>query len=699
MSRKYDSIEMLYDKIKGDKLDFMNEQEFSIKLNELVDIGLIEIETMRGLTAYSATPGLEWKDFCYIDDCIKTEILLLLTNNPKTFFVILNTQKGKMRINALEIKEWSEDNTRRVVSFIVVDNDTTLADQSSEGIEHNIGPLNVKVLKLSGTSKDTLDYIKMYIDAYEHNPEYKMPVIVLLANNKQIEKMLKLFIHIETKIKMRNSKLKYGLIFDEADKTYPPFREKNFIIEGKDVCIKDFINKDGLYRLGFTTATDGDLLDEIYPECANAYKYPVVIDPNDEIHYRALHHPEAVIHRIPFNKHTNNTYAMKIIEDNIEYFNTPHILPSGEIYHKKIIINSNSKTTEMTELANWCLKKNMYTIVFNGNNGTSIKLIRSDATIEIIRTKGKKFNELLFYIYKKINLHDKPLVIIGRRKVDRGLGFHYCPRVNDEIIIDGKQGKLFTRNREGLIWTDMILGHIDDKDTASQKAGRIGGIIGNSPQYCGFIHIWTDEETEDLIRRHNTIVDKANTYGGCSILQAMKHAEQTIPKRKINHNVDPSTFLVYTDIEIVRQVCRELNFRFKPNDAKEDGFVYSSLNKKSKPLDLLDAINAVPNGYGYCKKYKDVLIKNGNHTGKYGTVEKTEDGKFIVNVNGEKIELIEEDIQCITIRTYYPCYKDINDSNSIHYVILLIRPNIDLTIVEEIKRKYPPIEVPQEGEF
>jgi hypothetical protein len=217
----------------------------------------------------------------------------------------------------------------------------------------------------------------------------------------------------------------------------------------------------------------------------------------------------------------------------------PITLLSGEIYYKKIIVNSNAKTEDMRHFAKWSNNKGINAIVFNGYGGSSVKVYKIGSPIETHKTKGKKFNELLFYIYKKLNLNEKPLIIIGRRKVDRGLGFHYCPRTNDKITIDGSMGSLITNNREGLIWTDEILGRIDNKDIAVQKAGRLAGIIGNSPQYPKNIHYWTDEYTEKLIRKHNTIVDYTNNNSGCSISQAVKEAEKNV--KHLNTIVNDTT--------------------------------------------------------------------------------------------------------------------------------------------------------------
>ena len=712
-NRVNDTFDSLYDKVRGDNDDFMDENAFKSKIDELIEIDLIETSTLDDSLLYSAKQGLEWADFVEIDDSVKKSILLLLSNNPKTFFVLFNTQKGKMRIAALEMKKWSEDTTKRIIGIVVVDNDKTLADQSAEGIKKVFGELNVELVMFSSNSKTTIQDAITKIDAYEFNPDdYPMPVICLLANKTQIEKMIKIMQHIHRKITNRNSLLRYGVVWDEADKIYPPFRTTNFHIGGENVSVKKYIidSNNGLYRLGFVTATDGDLLDQDYPECANAHLYPVVIDPEDEKHFRALHHPEAITHRVKVkSKHSNNSYAKEIILDNMQHFTTPITLSSGEIYYKKTIINSNAKTSDMNELARWCNNQGMYAFVFNGYNSTTVKVYRSGMPVKSYKTKGKNFNQVLYYIYKKLHLNDKPLVIIGRRKVDRGLGFHYAPRTNDEITIDGEEGILISQNREGLIWTDMILGKIDDKNIAVQKAGRLAGIIGNSPQYSGSIHYWTDENTEDLIRRHNTVVDVANTYSGCSVLQAVKHAEDTTPVRKVNHRVESNRFLVYRDEATVISACRLLNYSYRRAPTNEDGFMHTSINDTSHRASLFEAIEGVNGGYGTQtrdregedvtqRSQKYVKIKRGDHNGKFGFLtQRLENNKYNVNINGQILAFERKEFSLITYRTFYPCYKNINDASTLHYVII-IRPG-DESKVPEIKNQYPSIEVPQEGDF
>ena len=662
------TYEELYDNVMGDKEEFIDDAPFRRKVDELIDIEYIETRIFEDRTVYSARRGLKWSDFVHIDDPIKKSILLLLVDNPTTFFILQNTQKGKMRIASDEVKRWGQDKTKKVVAFMIVANDKTLSDQSADGVLKTFGEQRVKLFSLSSNNKTSFDEIKTYIDAYANDkvedgkePEYPMPLIILLSNNKQCEKKLKLQHHIYKKVSNHNSPLRYGEIWDEADQTYAQLRDKYFQIDGLSLSSRTFTveNTLALYRLGFVTATDGNLLDEDYPECANAYLYPVDISPEDQYYYRALHHPESITHRVPYtSKHTNNSYATQIIEKNVEHFMTPISLPSGEIYYRKTIVNSNARTDDMKQFAKWCNEKGMYAIVFNGYGGASVKVFKGgDAGVQY-RTKSKKFNEVLFYIYKKYELNDKPLVIIGRRKVDRGLGFHYCPRNNDEIHIDGSMGILTSKDRDGLVWTDIILGRIDDKDRAVQKAGRLAGIIGNSPQYPDSTHYWTDEYTETLIRRHNTIVDTSNSKSGYSILQAVKHAESTTPVIQVNHRVDPKLFRVFDSEETMRSVIKILGFSTNISKKNQEGFILASLFKKKDILPLLDVIKGVPTG-----------IQSGG-------------GK-----NGVKIP-----------RRVWACYKDVADNSTLRFVVL-ISPDLSEENIRKADDMYPSIYIPEEGVF
>jgi hypothetical protein len=277
----------------------------------------------------------------------------------------------------------------------------------------------------------------------------------------------------------------------------------------------------------------------------------------------------------------------------------------------------------------------------------------SGQPVETFPTKGYTLNQLLFYVYKKRMLHTKPLVVIGNRKVNRGLTFSYCPRDGKESTMKGKLGDLVTRDREGLVFTDMILGRIENVSRAVQKAGRLCGIIGDSPQYTGSIHFWTDKYTSDKIIEHNRMVDAANQLEYVPIAEAV--SEGTV---NTHENYTTEDFLVYDCWETVKTVCSKDYFGYKIRKSTATdgrGFLVTSLNTKCKAVSLLDAIAHVPTAYG--------------------------------TNEGEK-----------TYRTYFPCYKNLDDKDTLHFVVVL-RSTTSSTTIDQVKAEFPPIQIPRFGKI
>ena len=486
---------------------------FETNLDNLVDAGYLDkILNLEDQAYFKAKQGLSWSDAVNIDSEIKKQILLCLIENPKTFFVLYNTQAGKMKIAAQEIRSWASHSDKRVVAFLMVDNDKTLADQSSDGVRAIVDGV-ADIFLLSSNSGDKIEDIKNKIDSYAAFGG-NMPVIVALNNGKQVDKIVKLMEHVKLRMQRggQYAQLRYGIVFDEADRIYPPVREK---------FSKLLITDDsGLHRLGFVSATEGVLMDEEYPECANAHMYTT---PVCSSYYRAIHHDEAVVkHNVHRVKDGNDAYAETIIENNKDYFKNQIELKDGTMGFRKVIVNGGAKRASMESFATRRIMEGAYAITVNMNG---VVVYRSGYEKKKYSVKGVRFGELLFKIYKELALHDKPLYIIGRRKVDRGLGFHFAPP-------DGSNG---------LVWTDMILGRVEDKNTAVQKAGRLAGIVAQCPQYPGKLTWWTDEKTASMVCRHNDIVDVANTKLGCSALQAITRAEVevAINEDKPDHSTVP----------------------------------------------------------------------------------------------------------------------------------------------------------------
>jgi hypothetical protein len=474
----------------------LEQTTFDAALDELVELGLVQKETTTDdATYYKSRQGLSWSEVVHLDSPAKKQILLCLIDNPKTFFVLYNTQKGKLRIAAEEIRSWATVPDKRVVAFLCVDNRQDLANQSVLDLFDVIGPVGKKFLLISNTA-DNVDTIKDAIDSYAAFGG-KMPVVTFLSNPTQTEKVKRLLEHIRNRMATGLAPgLRYGIVFDEADKVYPPCRGRF-----ADLLVND---DRALHRIGFVSATEGDLLDAEYPECANAYMYQV---PDGHPGYRAFHTEDAEIKKVVHRtKDNNDAYAEGILETNREHFSGTVTLKNGTQGFRKVIVNSAAKRSSMTEFARRRNAEGAYAVTVNMNG---ICVYRPGHEMKKYSAKGQKFGHLLFNVYVELGLHDKPLFCIGRRKVDRGLGFHWAPR-------DGSNG---------LIWTDMILGRIDDKDSAVQKAGRLAGVVEQCPQYPGKLTWWTDEKTAALIIRHNNIVDGAGEKRGCSALQAVSRAD------------------------------------------------------------------------------------------------------------------------------------------------------------------------------
>lgn len=412
-----------------------------------------------------------------------------------SFFILQNTQSGKLCASANEISSWISD--QKVVPFFITSNDRTLADQSADGLANYCGK-KVHVMTLSSHSATSVSDIKASIHSYLAG-RGKVPVIVALANAQQNERVIELMRYVHSlSSRYPSYQLKYGILFDEADMTYPSLREQ--YASQDDLFLQD---NTYLHRLGFVTATEGDLLTHSFPECCNAVLQPVQHPSSMVENYRAIHTKESSI-RIVEQVGNHNTYALQVIQDHLDHFSSR--MQDGQ--YRKIIINSNSTTEDMDQLAEELSNLSFHVMVFNMNG---LKITTTKKETVTILTKRRPFNRVLFNAYTELALHTAPLVIIGRRKVDRGLTFHYAPR-------DGTNG---------LIWSDLILGQIDDVSSAVQKAGRLAGVIAHCPQYSGESTYWTTRSTSELVVNKNNLNDRANALPSTSIFNALVSAEES----------------------------------------------------------------------------------------------------------------------------------------------------------------------------
>ncbi len=698
MSKLLKTFQELYEEIIGDG-DGEHEQDesyFQVKIDELIDQGFIQKAHNDDFTTYYIINEGITRTHCRasyakIDICeTQLSILLQLIENNDTFFIFKNTQSGKSGIMIKELIKWYCEEKYAVVPFLVLTNYKDMATQTVIRITETFAEQgkNIKIFELSSSGKkrkeeDIIKDIKnacvLWAGDKINNP---MPIICLLDNDIQHKKMLTVLKYIRDFVvnNRDHNKIRYGVIWDEADKTYARARNEKFTLKnGEEVSCKMFMvdNTEALYRLGFASATDGTLLsmdgDKVnYPECAGAVNYyDDAIEDNP--HYRAIHLAGAIIHNIQSTpKEKLNSFAERVLAENAEHFKTPELLPTGEENQRKTIINGNVRVVEMANFATEHSKKGFYVIVYNSSGGAGLKLYKNGSLFRNYNLKDYSVNERLFYIYKTQNLCDKPLIVIGGLKINRGITFHYCPC--KEETIKGEDGDITSKNKEGLVFTDMISGDIGDDSTAIQKEGRPSGNIGDSPQYSGKTHYWGVQSTIEKVINHNKIMDMINKDMGKEAIldkkiRILEECNAALPKRpKVNHRVPANLFRVYKgeDEADMRKVVEKLygrkkNRKFQEND---NGFLLSSITKNIKTkgtiAELCNAINEVQGTAGL--KHK---------------------------ANGKSAPP----------RTW-ACYKDINDISTLHFVVLVDPQTVSADKLKMIDTKYPNhITIPEEGDF
>jgi len=465
---------------------------------------------------YSARNDLKWNDFQHLSCPIKKRILFHLVNNPKTFFVLMNTQKGKSAIivkHLTTLTQTNKNERKKIISIVFLDNDRTLAEQSKDSIN---GVPDSKIYQLSSNCKVNPADVIMHIDAWvnDNYDDYKTPIIMSLPNATQLRKIVDILRQVLSRVNTRGWQLVVCILIDECDKVYPLIRDP----------LLPFIQCDQLlYKLGFVSATDADMFDD-YPECANAY---FESHSDESLDYRAFHHPDSVIHIVDNSPKKHNQFAYKVIEENPSHFSEPKTLQNGMLYYPKIIVNGDLTRSSMESFANKVTARDSFEAGKNyciTINMTGLKLFKDGKQTIAVSIRGQRLNDVLYWMYKSQQLDDKPLYVIGNRKVDRGLGFHFAPRKDDsgQFIcksIELKGISVVSENGDGLIFTDLILGRVERVETGVQKAGRCAGIIGQSPNYCGKVHYWTDKKTAEYIRLHNRKVDHMNDLPGAYTAQ------------------------------------------------------------------------------------------------------------------------------------------------------------------------------------
>ena len=98
--------------------------------------------------------------------------------------------------------------------------------------------------------------------------------------------------------------------------------------------------------------------------------------------------------------------------------------------------------------------------------------------------------------------------------------------------------------------------------------------------------------------------------------------------------------------------------------------------------------------------YKPKSIINGFIVSSVGGTKKDKDGNKRPYTLIEAIHAVMS--PATKDRVYFPCYRDLTDNQSIHYVVLTLKEGpyaVDPAKAEEARNRYPSVHVPQFGGF
>lgn len=469
----------------------------------------------------------------------KTILGTLMLEKSKFHSIILycqfdkSNQQGIFIVNG--IKRALETKEDLPVIFVIGDNLSSLMDQTIDGFHkllcRELGIDSDKyggLMCLKGDEKVRQQDIENYIDSYhlDHlmdRPTKKLPPIIMALNNRiQLAKLIQ--IHqkkiVEPLIQGQQSPLRSKFVFDEFDKIYRSCRAMF-----KPILVDSPLGVSSV--LGVTGSEDG--IGDEFQEWTDSNLVRVEIDADKDRNYRGIHHPEAKIHRYKQKKGlSNNDYILQIMKETPSQFKDSRVNPrNGKSYFPKTLLLSDHRIASQKKLALQLLEMGFHVIQQNENN---LKVCRSESNARWIpwSIRKKVVRNELYNIFNVFNLWDKPVVLIGNKKLDRGLGYHHAP--------PGRP--------ESLIWTGEIMGRIEGNANRTQKVSRLHGVIAHCEDYPNELHFWIDEDTELTVCNENKIIKALHVgYQGYQTLgERMKYARtvttllKKAPKYLISEN-------------------------------------------------------------------------------------------------------------------------------------------------------------------
>ena len=308
-------------------------------------------------------------------------------------------------------------------------------------------------------------------------------------------------------------------------------------------------------------------------------------------------------------------------EENAEKWVQEDILNYYETDYRVHIVRVNAKTVNVVQ--NACIRKG---VAFR--NHTSTDRLSDDELEEFFKKPLTQHIVLgVKGLFRRANL----IPNIWKLRVGATHEF-YVKKVDNNVQIQGLIGRMTGYWRD-----DIEGGHKTGPHRTSIKAIEQYEITYNDPFGTN------SYQTAGFNKKKGKVVARPTMLSANNI----KNLEPVdLPVVK-DEEVDINLYRIYADEDVVRDVCKMLNYEYKPTENNVDGFKETSLNNKKSVVSLLDAVKKVPTAYG------------------------TNNGKT-------------------TYRTYYPCYDDITDNTSLRFVVI-IRPTTDKSKLAECDGKYTSI--------
>jgi hypothetical protein len=436
-------------------------------------------------------------------------------------FVFMHTQRGKTAFTKQLVIQYSD-----YIPFFVLDNNTALAVQTQQAFE-DVG--TCLALHSLGNTDETS--IKLHIG----HPQSR-PIVMGLNNRYQIPKIQRLMQYAQSIGR------KTLLVVDEADKTYPHCRQALYPHTDRWI---------------FVSATLGNIHIQ-FPECAAA----VIRQAPQNAHYCGI--ISGLAKTVEYNvEGYKEQAALDCIAQHRQYFFEQIPAQDGQLTHRKVLIHG-SAIARMIDLTKTLAEDGWGVVCVIGPGTFAAK---DGRILGGVKNRVITVAESIHALCEQYQLcNDRPLAVIGNRKMDRGITYHSL----------------------NIVFTDCILGKVANTDTAVQKAGRLAGNVALNSRFSGALTWWANAHTIQIVVNqcqliHISTQNKPISHywnNGAIIIGPFKHKRQLNAHKfvaKINNKLFLTTGALWLKIAYNTSLLRATHinsYYTRPFAAKINNLYY-----------------------------------------------------------------------------------------------------------------------------